>query len=187
MDKPPGARRRLWTLGSMERSVAVRPIAPTDSLEELTDLLHAAYASLGAMGLNYTAIDQPVEVTQSRIKCGTCFVAVAEGKIVGTITVEPPHTDEDCPYVGQRHVASAQQFAVAPMHQRAGIGSRLLNHAESWAHANGYSELVVDTAEPADHLVALYHRRGYEHVGFIEREGKRYRSVLLAKRLKHAA
>lgn len=75
------------------------------------------------------------------------------------------------------------QFAVAPSHQRVGIGTRLLCHAESWARENGYSELALDTAEPADHLVALYRRRGYEHVGFVHWNGKLYRSVVMSKRL----
>ncbi len=88
-----------------------------------------------------------------------------------------------CPYFAQAHVASAHQFAVAPSQQRNGIGSRLLSHAESWAAANGYAELALDTAQPAHHLVALYRRRGYEHVGFVQWKGKRYRSVLLAKKL----
>ena len=171
----------------VRRGVEIGTIAPTDSLQELTRLLHAAYAELGAMGLNYTAVDQPVEVTEKRVRAGVCFVAVAAGSIVGTIAVEPPVDDPACPYFAQPSVASAHQLAVAPAYQRKGIGSRLLKRAESWALANGYSELVLDTAEPARHLVALYGRLGYGHVGFVQWEAKAYRSVLMAKRLKHAA
>jgi len=171
----------------MDGAVQIRHIAPADSLEALTRLLHAAYAELGAMGLNYTAVDQPIEVTEKRVSAGACFVAVSEGELVGTVAVEHPVDDSACPYFALPYVASAHQLAVSPSHQRKGIGSLLLKRAESWALANGYSELVLDTAEPAQHLRALYQRRGYEHVGFVQWEEKRYRSVLMSKNLKHAA
>ncbi len=181
------AVRSTRSLGSMNGDIEIRTMAPGDSIEELTCLLHAAYASLGAMGLNYTAVDQSSDVTEARIRTGTCFVATSSGKVVGTILVEPPFDDPLCPYFAHAHVASAHQLAVAPSHQRKGLGTRLLKRAESWALASGYSELVLDTAEPAHHLVSLYERRGYSRVGFVQWEGKRYRSVLMAKKLEPAA
>lgn len=42
----------------MSSGPVIRPIEPGDSLEELTRLLHRAYAPLGKLGLNYTAVDQ---------------------------------------------------------------------------------------------------------------------------------
>jgi hypothetical protein len=33
-------------------AVLIRPLAPTDSITAMTELLHAAYARLGAMGFN---------------------------------------------------------------------------------------------------------------------------------------
>jgi len=168
-------------------AVEIRDISSGDSLEELTELLHRAYARLGAMGLNYTAVDQSVATTLERVKGGRCFVAVASGRLVGTIVVEPTSRDSGCPYFAKHGVASGHQFAVDPQHQRNGIGSRLLDHAESWARGNGYAELAIDTAEPAHHLIELYSRRGYKCVGWVQWEGKRYRSVLMAKTLENAA
>ena len=63
----------------------IRTLQPSDSLHELTALLHRAYARLGAMGLNYTAVDQSPEITAKRIAGGQCFVAEIEGKLAGTI------------------------------------------------------------------------------------------------------
>jgi hypothetical protein len=68
-------------------AISVRRLATADSLEALTALLHRAYAPLGAMGLNYTAVDQTVEVTRKRCAAGTCFVAVDGERIVGTVAV----------------------------------------------------------------------------------------------------
>lgn len=168
--------------------VEIRPIRPDDSVEELTKLLHGAYARLGSMGLNFTAVDQSAGTTLERIKAGYCLVASEDGQLVGTIVVEPCGPDiSECPYFARPGVASAHQLAVAPQHQGKGIGSRLLDAAEKWARENGFSELALDTAEPAHHLVALYMRRGYKCVGSVQGEGKRYRSVFMAKNLESPA
>ena len=168
--------------------VEIRPIRAEDSIEELTELLHLAYARLGKMGLNYTAVDQTTSTTSERVSAGRCFVAVDEGRLIGTIVVEPTSPDNaECPYFAKPGVASAHQMAVLPAHQRKGVGSRLLDVAEAWARDNGYSELALDTAEPAKHLVELYSRRGYKFVASSQGEGKQYRSVFLSKTLDHAA
>ena len=58
--------------------------------------------------------------------------------------------------------------------------------AEAWALEQRYRELAVDTAEPADHLVAFYSRRGYRFIEFAQWPGKHYRSVILSKSLADA-
>lgn len=166
----------------------IRQFSRNDSIEELTELLHDAYAPLGRAGLNYTAVDQTPSTTRERINAGCCLVAVEDGRIVGTIVVEPTCQDNaECPYFARPGVASAHQMAVAPHRQRKGIGSRLLDAAEMWARTNGFSELALDTAEPARHLVDMYSRRGYKHVDTTRGEGKSYRSVFMSKSLGHAA
>lgn len=162
----------------------IRPIRPDDSIEELTELLHRAYAPLGAMGLNYTAVDQSAGTTKERIDAGCCFVAICDGELIGTIVVEPTsRSDSECPYFARPGVASAHQMAVAPRHQGRGVGSRLLLVAETWAREDGFSELALDTAEPALHLIEMYLRRGYKRVETLQGEGKKYRSVFMSKSL----
>jgi GNAT superfamily N-acetyltransferase len=171
----------------MREGVVIRPIEPSDSLQELTDLLHRAYASLGRMGLNYTAVDQPLETTARRISRGQCFVAAEGARLIGTIVVEPPNPDSPCEYLAVEGVASAHQLAVAPENQGSGLGASLLKRAEAWARDRGFRELAIDTAEPAEHLRSFYERLGYRHVGFVQWQGKVYRSVVMSKGLKHAA
>jgi hypothetical protein len=48
----------------------IRPFSSTDSIVEITVLLHRAYARLGQMGLNYTAVDQSTDVTAKRMSGG---------------------------------------------------------------------------------------------------------------------
>jgi len=160
--------------------VSLRLLAPTDSLVELTDLLHRAYLGLGAMGLNYTAVDQPVETTRRRIAGNECYVAERQGRIVGTVVLQTNQRRR--PACARRpDVAYFSQFAVEPDLQRAGIGTRLLAHVEARAARLGFRALALDTAIPATHLVEYYAARGYRRVGEETFPGKTYRSVVMAK------
>jgi len=160
-----------------------RPFKESDSIDDLTSLIHRAYARLGDMGLNYTAVDQTAEVTVKRIRGGTCFVAAAQSTLVGTIVVQPTYTENECEYFTRSGVAAAHQFAVDPGQQGAGIGRMLLQRVEEWATEHGFTELAMDTAEQASHLIAFYTRLGYRHVGWVQWPGKVYRSVVLSKLL----
>ena len=161
----------------------LREFQGSDSIVELTSLLHQAYAPLGAMGLNYTAVDQTPEVTAKRIRGGNCFVVSNGIRLVGTIVAQPTYRQNDCEYFTRQGVAAVHQFAVHPEHQGQGIGRMLLERAERWARDAGFAELAMDTAEQAGHLVELYGRLGYRHVGWVQWPGKVYRSVVLSKQL----
>jgi len=161
----------------------LREFRESDSIVELTALLHLAYARLGAMGLNYTAVDQTPEITAERIRGGNCFVVADGARLLGTIVAQPTYAQNDCEYFTRPGVAAVHQFAVHPEHQGSGIGRMLLQRAEQWAKEAGFTELAMDTAEQATHLVELYTRLGYGHVGWVQRPGKVYRSIILSKSL----
>jgi GNAT superfamily N-acetyltransferase len=161
----------------------IRSLGPNDSLAELTQLLHRAYASLGAMGLNYTAVDQTPDVTAQRIAGGQCYVVEVGGKLVGTIVAKPTYDKNVCEYFTRKGVATVHQFGVDPAMQGKGIGRMLLTACEEWASQQGFKELSMDTAEQAEHLIKLYANLGYKQVGFVQWPGKVYRSVVLSKAL----
>ena len=161
----------------------IRPLSSTDSLQELTELLHRAYARLAEMGLNYTAVDQSSEVTEQRIEGGQCFVAASGKKLVGTVVVKPTYHSSECEYFTKVGVAAVHQFAVEPEAQGQGIGKSLLLACEEWALVRGYKEIAMDTAEQATHLVTMYQRYGYQLVGHVQWPGKVYKSVVLSKAL----
>lgn len=161
----------------------IRTLQPDDSLTDLTRLLHRGYARLGAMGLNYTAVDQPVETTAARIRGGTCFLAFWEGALAGTVLAKPTDPGSECEHFSRPGVASLRQLAVDPELQGRGIGQALVAACERWAREAGFHELAPDTAEPAAHLVALYRRLGFREVGRVQWPGKVYRSVVMSKPL----
>lgn len=135
------------------------------------------------MGLNYTAVDQSIDVTKRRISKGICLVAMGQDTLIGTVVVNPPNLDHQCPYFARPGVATLQQFGVATGRQNNGIGSRLLKQAELLATGEGFVELALDTAEPAHQLIAFCERRGYTATGFTQWDGKRYRSLVMSKTL----
>jgi GNAT superfamily N-acetyltransferase len=167
--------------------IAIRPLAPSDSLESLTALLHGAYSHLGAMGLNYTAVDQTVEVTAQRVASGHCFVAESEGRIVGTVTVgeawdvQRTPGARQCPWYLRRDIAHLHQLGVDPAVQAQGIGTALIAACEQWARAQRLRAIALDTAAPASHLRARYLHLGYSDVDEVQWSGKTYRTVIMAK------
>lgn len=155
----------------------------SDSLEALTLLLNRAYAELGALGLNYTAVDQTPEVTAQRIDGGECWMARWHGVLVGSVLAKPTDASSDCVYFRKPGVATLRQLGVDPDFRGQGIGLQLMQCCESWASAQGFAELALDTAKPAKHLVSLYTRLGYMPVGHVQWPGKTYESVVMSKAL----
>lgn len=162
----------------------IRRLESHDSMVGLTELLHRAYRELQQMGLHFTATHQSVETTTRRVTEGECWVAEVDGKIVGTIVWVRPNPADDVVYYRGPEVAHFGQFCVDPECRGLGIGDRLLAQVEDRAREEGYRVLALDTSELADHLIALYSRRGFEIVDNHDwRPGVNYLSVIMAKLL----
>jgi GNAT superfamily N-acetyltransferase len=164
-------------------SVSIRPLQASDSLEELTDLLHRAYKALADMGLRYVATYQSVDITHKRILYGTCFVAVVKGRIVGTITYHPSSHTRGSPWYEREGVAKITQISVEPELQGNGLGRELVAHVEEYARQDGAVEVALDTAEPAHHLIDWYRRMGYRFVEYVDWPVTNYRSMVFSKKL----
>jgi GNAT superfamily N-acetyltransferase len=162
--------------------VEIRPLHPTDSLEELTELLHRCYQRLADMGFNYTATYQTVETTRERVGDNECFVALADGRIIGTALLIP-HRLTMHEFADQPGVAYAGQLGVDPEYRNFGLGSRLMDAVEDRAREMRFHTVMGDTSEGADYLLKMYAGRGYKAVGYHQWPGKSYRSVVLAKQL----
>ena len=162
-------------------SIDIRPIAPHDSIPELTALLHRAYARLAAMGLRYVATHQSDDITRRRIAQGECHVALANGALIGTIVFKPMANTRGSPWLDRPDVASLAQFAVDPSWQSQGLGGRLMALAEARAAQTGAAEIALDTAESARHLIDWYARRGYRRIEYAQWQGVNYRSVIMSR------
>src|SRR5688500_4667631 len=125
----------------------IRAIEAGDSIAELTELLHRAYASLAELGLRYKATDQDADTTRSRLASGEGYLLVEGARVLGTILVIPPSARAPyCEWYDRPDVAVLSQLAIEPTEQRRGLGSVLLRFAEARARALGACEAAVDTA-----------------------------------------
>jgi len=158
--------------------VRVRRWREGERIDEITDLLHAAYAPLLAGGMNFTAATQSPATTHERAASGTTFLAEDGDQIVGVITLHP---DDDTLLYRQPGVQVIGPFAVHPNRQSEGIGRSLLEAVENEARQQKLTAIALDTAEPAEDLLAFYERAGFREVGQLKRQSKVYRSVLMAK------
>lgn len=163
--------------------LTIRLLQPEDSLEEITLLLNRAYQRLADLGFNYTAVDQTVEVTRSRIKSCECYVAMLDGRLVGTVNLELNGREKPDWMQGRKDAAYASQLGVDPEARHLGIGSKLMDAAEDHARKAGFSCIAGDTSEGARYLLDFYGRRGYEVLDHHQWPGKSYRSVVLVKQL----
>jgi GNAT superfamily N-acetyltransferase len=123
-------------------------------------------------------------MTRTRVAKGECYIVEHEGVVVGTAVLQPPSSPVPwCEYYDRPEVANISQLAIEPRHQRQGWGSQLMTHLEERARMLQAEEVAVDTSEGATHLITLYERRGYRHVGFAQWSHTNFRSVLLSKHL----
>ncbi len=166
-------------------SIEIRSYQASDSLSDLTAMLHRAYAPLARLGMRYLASHQDEATTRQRLSEADAqgLVAVLNDQVVGTITLCQPRHDAAIGWYARPEVLSFEQFAVDPEFQGAGIGSRLLDAVEARAKSQRALELACDTSEFAADLITMYQRRGYRVVDSADWEVTNYRSVVLSRRL----
>ena len=156
-----------------------------DPLKEITQLLHRSYKFLLDMGLKFLATSQSEEITQERINDAyKCYVGVYNNKIVATICLYSPESCDESRWYNKKNVAKFGQFAVCPELQKYGIGSKMIEIVEQEArNIQNVTELALDTAETAYHLISYYNKRGYEYKETISWGTTNYNSVILSKHL----
>lgn len=171
----------------LPEQIRLRELNAGDCLTQLTRMLHRAFSKLCELGIPCSCVNQTPEGTRQRVTRGHCFVAVCRDQIVGTITLYAPDTASDSNHYRDARVASIRQLGVDPRFQSKGFGTALLHLAERWARHRGYTQLALDTPEPADHLIDYYHRQGFHVVETLQFSGRPYRSLIFTKSLLHHA
>jgi GNAT superfamily N-acetyltransferase len=197
---PRGGAERKPANEAERPNITVRRLSPTDSISEITRLLHRAYAKQVAMGLAPLAGRQTDAQTEQRLFSGEAWVAIehvpvpdpedprgvlpiAQQKIVGIILYHEIEEAEGPAWFHRPDVAWFSQFAVDPTYQGCGIGQMLLETVQRRAREDGARELGLSMAEPDTDLMNFYMRRGYRFVEHWQWPYTNYRSVILSKPL----
>jgi len=163
-------------------------IESSETIKELTDLLHLSYKRLADMGLKFVATYQTPEYTKSFLKNGECFIIQDESseKIIATVMYYNSAfmKKKDTPdWYLKDSVAYFGKFAVHPDKQCKGIGEELMSFLEDYAKSKGKTELALDTSEKALHLIKYYEKRGYRFIQHHQWDVTNYRSVVMSKKL----
>lgn len=133
--------------GSGAHEAAIRP-AEKDELAALVEIDVRAEAVYRVAGYELPLIELSVDDL-----AGAAAVFVA-----GTPPVGFAQLDE---VDGQAHL---QELAVLPKAMRAGIGTRLLEHACAWAAEKGYSAMTLTTYRDVAWNAPFYARRGFAEI-----------------------
>jgi GNAT superfamily N-acetyltransferase len=167
--------------------ITIRLLRETDSIPEITRLLHRAYAGQMAMGLQPLAGRQDDATTMRRCHNGACYLAVlpeaGRERIVGIILFHEVEADQGPPWFQNKNVDSFSQFGVDPDLQGRGIGRLLLEQVERRATECGSTEIACSMADPDTALKEFYLKRGYRFIEYWQWPYTNYRSAILSKKL----
>lgn len=163
------------------KNFAIRRFNSTDSLEDVTQLLHRAFAPMAMLGANCQCVDQPSSTTRERMARGDCLVAVADRRIVGTLTMEACDPASPVAHYRTPGTASLHQFAVDPAYQGAGVGRALLKVATLWARTRQFGAIALDTPALALDVRAFYAHQGFRLVQVARLAGRGYDSAVMSK------
>ena len=152
-------------------------LAGDGDVPALRTLLTDSYRELADLGMNFTAATQDEQQIREQMGEGRTLVLEREGRMVGTMNMYQHNL------ISGRKSAYLRRLAIDPAEKRKGLGSLMMDFAEKLASEEGFECVQLDTAKPAEHLVDLYRRRGYEIVGTTRWDGKTYESWIMEKTL----
>lgn len=165
------------------KRVVVRALAQSDSIGDLTFLLHRAYKAQIDMGLHPLAGRQSSEITYKRTHSGECFIATLDDKLVGSVLLQEVEDAGFPEHFLKPKVAHFSLLGVDPKLQGFGIGHKLLGAIETRALEMEFDELACSMAEPDARLKSFYEKMGYRHVEFWQWPYTNYRSAIVSKAL----
>lgn len=189
MDQPKPSRVPVVDPARGEQTAApvtIRRFLTGDSIEEITTLLHRAYARQRVIGLDPLAGRQDNARTLDRVLNSECFLAFMDHeqdsqRIVGVILLNEHERVTFPEYFLRPGVSHFAMFGVDPELQAIGVGQKLLDTCVRRAKELGSTQMALSMAEPDAALFRYYQRRGYEEVQKWQWPYTNYVSLILAK------
>lgn len=150
----------------------IRPAEP-DEAAALAEVYRSAYAANERLGFTASAGSATETEVAEWIREHRVLVAEADGEVVGGVRIEATDPDR----------AKVSRLGVREDRKGEGIGSRLLERAETWARDRGCATVWLTTPPEHPHLPDFYRDRGYEVTGPYPLENRDYDEVVLEKAL----
>lgn len=142
--------------------------ATISDLDDLLDLYrHCSINTKIRYGYDHWIETFDRKMYEQKIHDGLVYVLKDQNKLMGSFILELAYPD----YVPERFVNDKQPFrylkklAVHPEHQSQGIGTLLMNHAESICKALNVKVLRMDHRTNFKHLKRFYQRLNYQPIG----------------------
>lgn len=133
--------------------------------------------------MRYAASHEDVDATRRNMAKGEYHLVIKDSEIIGCLMIRRPGVELGPDWYANPGVITFGRFAINPIFQGQGIGSKFLDYVENRAKELGAKELARDTSEKAEHLIKMYEKRGYRFIQYHQWDITNYRSVVMSKSL----
>ncbi|WP_265111848.1 GNAT family N-acetyltransferase [Halosolutus halophilus] len=143
--------------------------------EALAAVYRSAYSENQRLGFPTKAASATSETVEEWVEDSRLFVAQLHDEIVGGVRLEVTNDDR----------VKLSRLAVHEEWKGEGIGSELLDHAETEVREWGHSTVWLTTPEEHPYLPDLYRNRGYEKTAPYPLEYREYDEIVMEKRVRY--
>lgn len=142
--------------------------------EALTRVYHSAYRENRRLGFPAKAESVTEDEVAAWIREDRVYVAETANEVIGGVRLEVTDADR----------VKLSRLAVHESRKGAGVGSRLVDHAERAVRDWNYDTIWLTTPKDHPHLPGFYRRRGYEETGTYPLEYRDYDEIVMEKRIR---
>lgn len=147
--------------------------ANTGDAESLAAVYQSAYRENRQLGFPAKAESATPETVVEWIADHELYVATIEGDIIGGVRLEETDSER----------VKLSRLAVREDEKGNGIGSRLVEHAESAVQTHGYVTIWLTTPENHPYLPEFYRSRGYKKTREYPLEYREYDEIIMEKQV----
>ena len=154
------------------------------SWEEITDVIHDAYAEREKQNLHFAAFKSTPKENAQKIIDGKCFVALDGSKVEGVVFLSCP----SCPYLinknGQgkwycdKNYGKVINLAVKEKYKSRGIGRKLLERLIEECKKQKLDSIMIDTSSKLKRLNKFYDSYGFKKVDYISWPTTNYYTIV---------
>lgn len=164
------------------KEIIVCPKPDYVSWDEIHNVLFAAHEKNRKNGMTFKTGLMSGKELENKLQKGQCFVALEDGKVVGTQSVALERKEEW--YAKDCILAHSMLSGILPSYQGCGIREDLNEAVDRWIDQSGADMIWAGTAEDNKVVRKLVRKRGYVDVDYIASKGTNYYSVIFVKWLK---